>query len=62
VIQPVALAERIWAQVACLQRVAAAMDRRGPPPDESAVEWHRARDEVRMVLAQHEAFERGPAR
>lgn len=59
-VQPVALAERIWAQVACLQRVAEVMDRRGPPPDDSAIEWHRTRDEVRMVLAQHAEFEAPP--
>jgi hypothetical protein len=59
---PVALAERIVAQVACLQRVAAVMDRRGPPSDESAIEWRRARAEVEMVLRQHTAFETPPAR
>ncbi len=59
-IMPVALGERLVAQVAVLQRVAAVMDRRGPPLDDSAIEWHRTRDEVRMVLAQHAAFETPP--
>ncbi len=59
-IMPVRLAERIVAQIAVLQRVADVMDRRGPPPDESAIEWHRTRDEVRMVLREHELWETGP--
>jgi hypothetical protein len=60
VIQPVALAERIVAQVAVLQRVERAMARRGLPLDGSAIEWQRTLDEVRMVLEQHRAFDSGP--
>lgn len=58
-IQPAALGERIFAQVAVLQRVEAAMDKRGPPLDPpAAIEWFRTLDEVRMVLSQHRAFEK----
>ena len=57
---PVALGERITSLVAVLRRAERAMQRRGPPADESAIEWQRTLAEVRMVLQQHEAFEKGP--
>lgn len=54
---PVAMPERILAHIAVLQRVGEVMDLRGPPPDESAIEWHRLREEVDMVLEQHRMYE-----